>query len=110
MDPHELAERRSLAFHRQVAALLDQDVRPLAIARARVNTWVAANALRGYAEAWQQLLARPLPELQAALAEDSARMRALRQATPFAGALSPQERWRIWREVRAQSAGVPCDP
>jgi hypothetical protein len=24
----------------------------------------------------------------------------LRQSSPFAGALRPQERWRIWRETR----------
>jgi hypothetical protein len=24
----------------------------------------------------------------------------LRQSSPFAGALKPQERWRIWRETR----------
>jgi hypothetical protein len=46
------------------------------------------------------VLARPLVELQAALREPGERMTALRQVSPFAGALPPRERWRIWRETR----------
>lgn len=60
MDPHRLAEERSLAYHRVVAARLAREPR---------------------------------------LVEEA---RELRQSSPFAGALSPRERWRIWREVRAR--------
>jgi hypothetical protein len=33
--------------------------------------------------------------------DESEEARALRQVTPFAGAIDPRTRWRIWREVRA---------
>jgi hypothetical protein len=42
------------------------------------------------------MLARPLPELLDLLVEDSERMAAMRQATPFAGVLDPAERWAIY--------------
>jgi hypothetical protein len=34
------------------------------------------------------------------LTERSELANELRQSTPFAGALKPQERWKIWRETR----------
>jgi hypothetical protein len=47
-----------------------------------------------------RLLELPLPQLSAQLVDPSQRARDLRQATPFAGALDPRERWRLWKEVR----------
>jgi len=37
-----------------------------------------------------------MPDIVQLLTEDSERMRALRQATPLAGVLSPSERWAIY--------------
>ena len=31
----------------------------------------------------------------------------LRQSTPFAGALTPQERWKIWRETKDRFFQAP---
>ena len=42
---------------------------------------------------------RPTPEIGAFLTDDGEHATELRQSTPFAGALDPRERWRIWREV-----------
>jgi hypothetical protein len=33
------------------------------------------------------------------LIDESERAKTLRQSTPFAGYISPQERWAIWRTV-----------
>ena len=72
-------------------------------ARARVEAWIAADPTAHlYAEAWRELLGGELPEIAAALVDPSERGRALRQSTPFAGAIDPRTRWRLWAEVRAQ--------
>lgn len=53
-----------------------------------------------YGRRWLELLDLPVAELRARLVADDESMRAMRQSTPFAGALDPRERWRIHREVR----------
>ena len=100
---HDLAEERSLAYHQRVAELLPQQPRLLATAKARALGWAASgDASAGYAREWVTLLQLPLEELLAFLVERSERARALRQATPFAGALDPRERWKLWQSVRVQ--------
>jgi len=96
---HRTAERRSLALHRLVAERLDAKL--LARAQVRVAEWLATNGPvdHRWAEQWRELLVRPLPEIRKYLIEDSERMRDLRQSTPFAGAISEEERRKILREV-----------
>ena len=97
---HRTVELRSIAFHRLVAERLDTAM--VALARDRVEHWLADGgpvpAL--WAERWLALLDQPLPVIASALTEDSEEMRDLRQNTPFAGALTPRERWRILSDVR----------
>ncbi len=97
---HRIPELRSIAFHRLVAERLDEEL--LATARDRVDGWISGGSPVAplWAERWREVLSRPLPEIARLLTEDSERMRDLRQVTPFAGAVEPQERWRIIREVR----------
>ena len=97
-----LAELRSLALHRAVAnKLAAEPLATLAIANANL-----ANAIhRGtthptYANAWRVLLALPLAELLVKLIDESQEMRDLRQASPFAGVLTPRERWKILDATR----------
>ncbi|MGH7436578.1 MAG: hypothetical protein ACRENE_12965 [Polyangiaceae bacterium] len=103
MDPHRLAELRSLAYHRVIVERLHSDPRVLADARARVRGWIEEGRAPHYAGRWQQLLSRPQEELCAVLVDDGDDARALRQATPFAGVLAPRERWRIWEEERRRA-------
>ena len=108
MDPHRLAEERSIAYHRSVARRLASEPALLAAARARATEWSKAGERSSpYARRWVKLLALPLDRLQAALVDPSENARALRQATPFAGALDPRERWRLWREVRRLAGTSP---
>ncbi len=94
---HELIDRRSIALHRAIADKLRANPALLTIAHDNIARWMpAAGGTRPYYEAWLKLLALPLDELLRLLTEDSERMRALRQTTPFAGVLSPQERWAIY--------------
>ena len=101
VNAHRLAEGRSLAYHRLVAEKLVSDPGLLERARARVRSWLESGDVHvRYAEAWGDVLSRPMTEIQAFLTEDSESARTLRQVTPFAGAIDPRTRWRIWREVR----------
>ncbi len=50
-----------------------------------------------YAHGWRRLLDGPKADLLAFLVSDSQEARDFRQASPFAGALSPRERWDLWR-------------
>jgi hypothetical protein len=100
VDPHRLAEARSLAMHRVIAERLRGDPRWLERARERVAGWMAQGRSPYYAAAWQRLLESPIEEICAMLVADTEEARALRQATPFAGAIGPRERWSIWARVR----------
>lgn len=103
VDPHRVAEARSLELHRAVAVALASDPGLVDEARARVSQWRAAGRLAAaYADAWLAILDEPLGEIQRAITEDSESARALRQATPFAGVIDPRSRWRIWERVRTQ--------
>jgi len=98
-DGHASAERRSLAYHRVVAARLD--AQRVEHARRLVARWAAEGTLADpYAQRWRALLDLELADLAAALVRDDEPMRDLRQCSPFAGVLEPHERWRILREVR----------
>ncbi len=103
MSLHRLAEARGLAYHRAVAVRLEQDPSLLDGVRERLDEWVAAGGRSsGYAREWRRLVDLPLPELLAVMVDEGEHARALRQATPFAGLITPQERWRIWADVREQ--------
>lgn len=95
---HRLAELRGLAYHRAVARRLDQDM--VADASQRLRRRVAGG--HGHPVSirrWSELLAQPLPRIAAAISADDDAGRALRQTSPFAGALSEPERRRILRAV-----------
>ncbi len=102
MDPHRLSELRSVAYHRRIAEHLDLQPELLERARERVRS---GHAHPHYVAAWTQLLDQPLEVVKARLCADDEEMRALRQASPFAGALSPRERWALFRAVRAEAGG-----
>lgn len=98
-DPHERSARRSLAYHRAVARRL---TRPMVDqARRQVWTWRRQGRIRPhYADAWDEILARPVREIKTALSDGSQVAADLRQSSPFAGALSEPERQKILAEVR----------
>jgi len=53
-----------------------------------------------YVAIWRQLLDGPIEDLVVFLGSDSELAKDCRQASPFAGLLTPQERWSIWRDAR----------
>lgn len=105
MEPHRLAEARSLAYHRLVADRLATEPAILHRARARVAAWLQQTPPPFYALQWERHLAETLPALQRFLVDPGAQATELRQSTPFAGAIDPRERWRLWREVAERLRG-----
>ena len=102
-NPHRLADQRSIALHRGVAAALREKPQLLSRARARVEGWIADGSVPlVYAQGWAELLSLPLDRLTDLLVDPGEQMQALRQCSPFAGALDPKTRWRILRETRLQ--------
>jgi len=104
---HQRIDRRSLALHRAIAAKLLANPELLEIARANLDRWsLAGGRSQPYWDAWREILKRPLPELLQLIVEESERMTAMRQATPFAGVLEPAERWAIYAEFE-QGKSIP---
>jgi len=94
---HQRIDRRSLALHRAIAEKLRDNPALVAIAFDNIERWSRASGRsQPYWDAWREILHRPLPEILRLLVEESERMTALRQATPFAGVLTPAERWAIY--------------
>jgi hypothetical protein len=101
MDPHRLAELRSIALHHAVAAELRRRPELVEAARARLRAWTAEGKTHAYyRDEWLIVLSQPLERLVELITEDNERGRELRQTTPFAGLIPPRERWRIWQSVR----------
>ena len=95
---HHRPELRSLAYHRLVAQRLDD--RLVADARRRLRRWEERGRIHPrWARQWRTLLEQPTETIANVLAADTERSRALRQSSPFAGALTEHER-------RAVLAGV----
>jgi hypothetical protein len=106
MDLHRLAEERSVAYHRAIAERLRDRPEVLENARRRVQGWLDRDGEpRFYARKWAEILGGDPAAVAAFLVERSELADELRQSSPFAGALSPQERWKIWRETRERFAG-----
>ena len=103
---HRLAEERSLAIHKYIADRLASTPEVIEQARSRVGHWLETGSVsKKYALAWKEILSGPLDSIRAALVDPSEHARALRQSSPFAGAVDPRTRWRIWDEV-AREMGI----
>ncbi len=107
MRSHEWIDQRSLALDRLIADKLERRPDLLQVAHQNLERWITESRgrpLRAHLE-WRDLLARtPLPELLRLLRSETEEARRLRQSSPFAGLLSPEERWRILREYETRAA------
>ena len=95
--PHDRIERRSLALHRAIAAKLREHPGLIDLAWQNLQRWSATGGgSQPYWNAWREVLKLPLEQVLELLEEDSPKMTQLRQSSPFAGVLEPQERWHIY--------------
>ncbi len=105
---HQRIDQRSLALHRAIAEKLRARPALLDIARDNLDRWTAAGTRsQPYWDAWREILSRPLAEILDLLEDESERMTALRQATPFAGVLEPAERWAIYARFEPERTAAP---
>lgn len=108
MDPHRLSQERSIAYHQVIGERLLAHPEILDMARRRVQTWLeASDPAPFYAQRWAEILAKDPASIAAFLVDRSELAYELRSSTPFAGALKPQERWRIFRETTERLASLP---
>lgn len=108
MEAHRLAEERSVSYHQAIAERLEGEPEILENARRRVEEWLAAgDEPPFYARKWAEVLGRDASKIAEFLAERSELATELRQSSPFAGALRPRERWKIWRETRERLSPSP---
>jgi hypothetical protein len=101
---HEWVDRRSLALHEAVAAKLGAQPQLLEVARANLQRWLSANPAAALREWWHLLETTPLPELLVLLRSTGDPAARLRQSSPFAGLLTPQERQSILDDYESRLA------
>ena len=99
---HRLLEIRSLALHALIARKIDRNPRLLDIARANLRRWKlrAAQPPPAYLDEWSAILEQPWPDVARFITDCSENAVRLRQSSPFAGVLDPQERKRIYDAFR----------
>ena len=102
MKDHRTIDCRSLALHRLVAGKLRADSRLLDLALGNLVRWepTASTAVRPVLAEWRALLVSTVDEVIAVLIGEDERSVRLRQSSPFAGALTPEERFGILREFQ----------
>ncbi len=97
MRSHAWIDERSRALHALVAAKLVAQPDLLDVARSNLQRWLA-RAPSPALEEWQRLLDRiPLSELVDLLESSSEEAARLRQSSPFAGVLTPDERRSVFQ-------------
>jgi hypothetical protein len=105
---HQRLDQRSIELHRAIADKLRAYPALLDIARENLDRWSQMPGhSQPYWDAWRELLNRPFENLLDLLVEDSERMTAMRQATPFAGVLTPAERWAIYKRFEQPRSKTP---
>jgi hypothetical protein len=101
-----IIEDRILARHRRIAERLAHDPGLIDHAKSNLQRWAA---IRGddvpptWLVEWQKILDGPVDDVVAILTERTEHAIRLRSCSPFAGALSPQERWQLIKEAPGAS-------
>lgn len=100
LPPLTREDRRSLALHRAIASRLREDPRAtLALARRNLRRMIRLHPQASTTlHQWNALLTLPVDHLVDLLVDPRPFARELRHVTPFAGALGPGARARVYRE------------
>lgn len=107
MRTHQEIDKRSLALHRLVAEKIRQDPALFEKAKATLARWmtIVGASSQPYLERWERLMNQGLDVNLAVATEDSERASAMRQASPFAGILTDQERKEFLLEWNRKHGG-----
>lgn len=101
-NAQRIIEDRILAQHRLIAERLREDPGLIAHARSNLQRWAerrGEDAQPAWLGEWRAILNRPVGDVAAVLTDPSEHAAWLRSCSPFAGVLSPQERWRLRKEL-----------
>ncbi len=96
MRSHPEIDARSLELHRLIAEKVRREPALLDRVRSTLERWRdPGNPSRSdpYLAEWERVMAQGLERLLATAVEESERAAALRQCSPFAGILTPAERF-----------------
>lgn len=106
MKDHRLIDERSLAFSHLIAEKLRADPAIIRHARGNLERWLrdCSERSRPALLEWRELLDGPVDEVLAFLISPEERAVRLRQSSPFAGALTPEERFAILREFQTRES------
>ncbi len=103
MNAQQQIERRILAQHLLVAERLRSDPqRVIQHARYNLQRWAGSYAdsdKPSWMSDWKELLDGPMNKLLDILTSESERARQLRSSSPFAGIVTPRERWKIIKDT-----------
>jgi hypothetical protein len=100
---HAVLDARSLALHCVIARKISRDPKLLDIARRNLASWTRAREPRQRPrclQEWEAVLRWPWPRVAALITSMSDHATRLRQSSPFAGVLDPQERRRVYEAFR----------
>jgi len=100
-----LVEARSLAMHVEIARKIERDPQLFAIAHDNVARWAAQRTgqLPAWLNEWREILQRPWRSIAALITDPGVNAARLRRSSPFAGVLSNQERWQIYKDFQTCS-------
>jgi hypothetical protein len=98
---HQKIEERSIALHKRISELLERDPQWLDVARQNLRKGVEVHGNLPVFHEWARILDYPIGQIRAILISPSEKARWLRQSSPFAGILEPQERWKIYEAFSA---------
>jgi hypothetical protein len=106
MRGHQLIDARSLAFGREIAAMLAHRPNLVETAKANLARWMktATPGSLPALQEWADTLDGPIEGVVALLTREDERATRLRQSNPFAGVLPPAVRNRIIRDFQAHDA------
>lgn len=100
MASHQEIDQRSRMLHQLIAEKIRQDSSLFGNVKRTLARWrkiVSADS-QPYLEEWQRLVDLGIEGCLAVATEDSERANALRQASPFCGVLTNEERWEFLLE------------
>lgn len=100
---HRLREARSLALHCLSARKIEREPALLDVARRNLESWSERAQGKGprYLREWREVLEQPWPAIAEFITSFGERAVRLRQSSPFAGILTPEERRRVYDAFRA---------
>lgn len=104
---HQVIDLRNIEIGRIIAEKLRKQPELLDLAKGNLERWIAqSNGAPPPAHLeWKGILERmQLMEIMELLTQDSENAKRLRQSNPFAGVLTPQERWNVLKAYETGSA------